>query len=125
MLRRERVKKREALLAKRLSGQFEFRLVVQLQSELDLPRIVGSVAGGADFAEGGAVVVAGVGDGSDAVAAEVGGVEIRMVEDVEEFGPELKTETLVELEVLEEGDIKAVEARTWHLGYASESVCSG
>ncbi len=38
-------KKEEALLAKRLFRiSSEFSLVVQLQSELDLPRVVGSVA---------------------------------------------------------------------------------
>jgi hypothetical protein len=38
-------KKEEALLAKRLFRMSsEFILVIQLQSELDLPRIVGSVA---------------------------------------------------------------------------------
>jgi hypothetical protein len=41
-----RVKKEEALLAKRLFGlNFELSLVIQLQSELDLPRVVRSIAG--------------------------------------------------------------------------------
>src|SRR6516164_9179355 len=59
-------------------------LVVELQSELDLPRIVRSVAGGADFAESRAVIVERVRDGNDAVAAKARGVEVRVIGDVEE-----------------------------------------
>jgi hypothetical protein len=72
-------------------------LVIQLQSELNLPRIVGSIAGRPDLAEGG--LRAGIREvrrsrnGNDSVASESGSIEVGVVKDVKDFRPELQTET--------------------------------
>ncbi len=62
----------------------------ELQSELDLTRVVRSIAGGPDFAKVRTGIVTGVSDGYDAVAPEVRRVEVRMIEDVKDLRPELK-----------------------------------
>ena len=72
-------------------GVFHLKLVVQLQRKLNLSRIVGIVASRSDFAEVRVGDVARTANRDDAVAAEVGSVEVRMVEDVEELGPELQS----------------------------------
>ena len=76
-------------------------LVVELQSELDLPWIVWSIASGSDLTEGSVSEVARASDGRHAVAAEVGSVEVRMVEDVEELSPELHGDAVADLETFE------------------------
>ena len=80
----------------------EFSLVIQLQSELDLPRIVRSVAGRPDLAETRVCEVARPGDGDNAVAAEVGSVEIRVIENIEDLCTELYAEALIERDVLKD-----------------------
>src|SRR6202012_813907 len=94
--------------------------VVELKSELNLPRIVRSIARRTDFAEGRAVVVARVGDGHNTVAAEVRCVEVRVVGDVKDFRTELQAETLLDREVLEEGQIEPVEAGSRNLRDTAE-----
>ena len=75
--------------------------VVQLQGKLNLPRIVRSKASRSDFAEVGAGEVGRVWNGHDAVAAESGSIESRMVEDVEEFRPELHGNAFPDRDLLE------------------------
>src|SRR6202012_886317 len=99
--------------------------VVELESELDLARIVRSVARRTDFAEGRAVVIARVGDGHNTVAAEVRCVEVRAVGDVEEFRAELQAEALFDLEVLEEGHVEPVEAGSGDLCNSAQSGGAG
>ena len=59
--------------------------VIQLQGELDLPWIVGSIARGPDLPKLGSVEVQRVTNGDDAVAAEAGGIKVRVIEDIEEL----------------------------------------
>src|SRR5215475_4577311 len=94
--------------------------VVELQSELDLPRIVGSIAGGTDSSKVAVRPIGRAGNRNHAVAAEAGSIEVRMVEDVEDFRSELELTLLVERNVLEEGQVKPVEARSRNLRYAAQ-----
>ena len=55
------------------------KLVIELQSELDLSRIVGSIASRSNFAEVRTRVIERIGDGDYTVAAKSGRIEIRMV----------------------------------------------
>ena len=105
-----------------LCGDSNVRSVVELQSELDLPRIVRSIAGRADFAEALVCEVAGAGNRTDTVATEVRGIEIGMVKDVEDFRTELQMVTLRETELLEEGKIEPVESGPFYLRYSTQSV---
>ena len=81
---------------------FDLGLIVQLESKLNLSRIVWSIAGRPDFPEGGTGEIARVSDRYHAVTAEARRIEVRMVQDVEELGPELQREALAELHGLEE-----------------------
>src|SRR5579862_4624087 len=114
-------KTREALLALPAFFWGVRASVKELQSELDLARIVRSVARRTDFAEGRAVVVTRVGDRHNTVAAEVRCVEIRVVGDVEDFRTELQAETLLDGKVLEEGQVDPVEARSGDFGNSAQS----
>ena len=76
-------------------------LVVQLQSKLDLPRIIRSIASGPDLTEGSVREVARASNGLHAVAAKIGRIEVRMVKDVEELSPELHGDAVADLEALE------------------------
>ena len=67
-----------------------FSLEVQLQSELDLSRIVGSIASRSDLSKVRTGVVVRAADSHNTVAAESGSVEVRVVEDVEELRTELQ-----------------------------------
>src|SRR5439155_12731968 len=86
----------------------------ELQGELDLPRIVGIVAGRADFAESSCVssvrIVRGAADGHHAVTAEAWSIKVGMVGDIKDFRAELQLALLSEWEVLKDGKIQAVEA---------------
>src|SRR5579859_6209818 len=77
-------------------GCFHLSLEVQLQSKLNLSRIVRSIARRSNLTEGRAGEVPRISDRRHAVAAEVGGIEIRVIEDVEELSPELRREPLVD-----------------------------
>src|ERR1700674_1165333 len=84
-------------------------LVVQLQSELDLPRVIRSVAGRADLTKVRVVEVGGSGDGDDAVAAETRSVKIGAVGTIEDFRPELEAHALVERGVFEDGEVQTLQ----------------
>ena len=116
----------EELLSKRLPVGVVGALENELERKLDLPRIVRSIAGGADFAEAGGVagvgVVGGGGNRHDAVAAESGRVKVRVIGDVKDLHPELKLTLLVEREILKYGEIQAVETRPGNLGDAAQGT---
>src|ERR1017187_1724353 len=100
--RRTRTAAEKTLLRSAFSGKNATSgSVVQLQSELDLSRIVGSIASGSNFSEVRIRVVARIGDRDNTVATKIWSVEVRMIENVEELRPELHRETLAEPEVLE------------------------
>src|SRR5205814_5188347 len=84
-------------------------LVVQLQSKLDLARIIWIVARRSNFAEVRVSEVARTADRHYAVAAEVGRVEVGMVENVEHLGAELHREPLSNRELLEYREVEAME----------------
>ena len=87
----------------------------QLQSELDLPRIVGSITSGADPAKVRVGEIARTGDGHDAVAAEIRRVKVRVVENVEEFGPELQVDSFLDRERLKDREVQSTESGSRHL----------
>ena len=68
---------------------FGGKLVVQLQSELDLTLITRVVTRGADQTEVGVGEVERVADGDDTVTAEARGIEVGVIDDVEELRAEL------------------------------------
>ena len=76
------------------------QLVVQLKRELDLPRIIWGVSSGPDFTEVGTRKVARTGDGYNAVATEIRGVEVWVVENVKEFRTELEVDVFLNRKVL-------------------------
>lgn len=78
-------------------GRHPSALVIQLEGKLNLPRIVRSIARGPNLTKVIAREVAGTGNRHHSVASEVRRIEVRMVEDVEELGPELHGEPIVEL----------------------------
>ncbi len=78
------------------------RSVVQLQSELNLSRIIGSITSRSNFSEVRIGVVTRIRDRDNTIAAKIGSVEIRVIEDVEELRPELQRKTLAEFEVLKQ-----------------------
>ena len=87
------------------------KLVVKLQSKLDLTLITWVVTRGADQTKVGVGEVFCVGDGDNTVASEARSTEVGMVEDVEELRTELHAVTVGELQILEEGQVEAVESR--------------
>src|SRR5262249_33362157 len=68
------------------------RLPIELQSELDLPGIVGRVARRRDSAEVGVLEIerAGSADHGRSTRGPLGCGEVRMIGEVEELGPELE-----------------------------------
>lgn len=84
-----------------LPDLFNLGLIVQLESKLNLSRIVWCIAGRSDFTKGGTGEIARVSDRCHAVTTEVRRIEVRMIQDIEEFGPELQREALAELHGLE------------------------
>src|SRR5258708_39534909 len=89
---------------------FELSLVIQLQSKLDLSRIVWSITRRTDLAEVLRVgEIRGAGGGNDAVAAESRSVEVWMIEDVEDLRSQLQAEAFRELEFLEDGQVEPVQ----------------
>ncbi len=91
-------------------------LVVKLQSKLNLPRVIGSVAGGANFTEIGIAEIGGSGDGDNTIAAETGSVKVGMVRDVEDLRPKLQSHALLKRDVLEDGEVQPMEAGSGNLG---------
>ena len=100
---------------KRLGKNAALNSVIQLQSELDLPRIVGSISGGSDFAEVRIGEIGGTRNCDHAVAPKSGIVEVGMVENIEEFSAKLKQETLAEPHVLEGREIQALKGHSGNL----------
>jgi integrase len=91
-------------------------LVVQLQSELNLSRIVRSIASRPNLAKIRTLEVERSGDCSRAGA---GGVEVGVVENVEEFRTELEAEAFCELEILEKRKVQPAKSRSGSLGCAA------
>jgi len=85
------------------------KLVVQLQSELNLSRIVGGIASGSNLAKVRAGEIGCTGDGDNAVAAKPRSIEVRVVEYIEELSPELQHKSFGELEIFERREIKSFE----------------
>ena len=81
------------------------RLEVQLQSELDLPRIVRSIAGCANFAKVGTGKVGRTTDGYNSIATEAGSVEVRVIQDVKELRTEFQELFFKGMESLHDGEI--------------------
>ena len=81
-------------------------LVIQLESKLDLPRIVGSKPSGSNFTEVSTGKVARVRNRSHPVAAEIRCIEGRVIEDVKELSPELHGEALADRDILECGEVE-------------------
>src|SRR5258708_17468564 len=114
-------KRRGASREAPLRLNLELSLVIQLQSELDLSRIVWSITRRADLAEVLRVgEIRGAGDGNDAVAAESRSVEVWMIEDVEDLRSELQAEAFREFEILEDRKVEPVEAGSDYLGHAAQ-----
>src|ERR1700720_4246660 len=74
-------------------------LEVQLQSELDLSRIVGRITSRSNLSKVRAGVVVRTADSHNTIAAKSRGVEVRVIENVEELRTELQLEALGKLEV--------------------------
>jgi len=70
-------------------GRCHLSLEKQLQGKLDLSGVVRSITSRSNPAKVGRGEVARVANRDDTVAAEIRSIEVRMVEDVEELGPEL------------------------------------
>lgn len=94
-------------------------LEVKLQSKLDLARVEEWEARGANFAEVGVEEVRRSPDRDDAVAAESGSVEGRVIGEVEEFRPEFEVRSLIQTEVFEGGEIQAADGGSGRLTDAS------
>ena len=102
------------------------RLEKELERELDLPRIIRSDAGGADSSKVAVGEIRRTTDGYDAVATEARGIEVRVVGDVKDFRSELKLKPFVERDVLEDGEVQAMEAGTRNLrDTAQVCKCAG
>src|SRR5215472_18841365 len=95
-------------------------LIVKLKSELDLARVVGSVARGPDLSKVGAGEVARSADGDHSVASEIRSIEVRMVDDVKELRTELESVTLLKRKILKHGEIHSVESGPWHLSQPTQ-----
>jgi|SRR5579859_6730848 len=101
-------KRAEELISFRPS-LFQIELELQLQGKLNLPRralVTVREAGGLDLAE------------SAAGSCQSGIPKAGMVEDIEEFGPELQVEPLGDLGVLDDREVGVYEVR------AGESVAA-
>jgi len=83
--------------------------VIQLYCELNLPRIIRSIARRSNFAKAGIGEVTRSGNRGNAVSTEVGRIEVRMVQDVKELRPELHPESLGDLEIPEHREVHTLE----------------
>lgn len=95
--------------------QFRGLLEIQLQCELNLPRVVWSIAGRSDFAEAGTREVTRSRDRNHSVPSEVRSVEVRMIQDVEELRSKFHPESFCELHFLEQGEVHPLERRPRNL----------
>src|SRR5208282_1264454 len=85
------------------------------QSELDLPRIIGSIARRTDLAKAGTSEITRARNRDHAVTAKIRCVEVRVVEDVKELRAELQPESFRERNVLEQREVHALEGRAGNL----------
>ena len=93
-------------------GCLHLSLVVELHSKLDLARILSGEAGRSNFTEGRAVEVVGTRDRGNTIAAEVGSIEGRVIEDVKELSPELHIKAFVDGNILERREVEFSDSRT-------------
>ena len=97
----------------------------ELERELDLPRVVGSIAGRPDFAEVAVGEIGGTTDCDNAITTEARRIEVRVVGQVKDFRAELELTLLVDWKVLKDGKVQTVEAGTGNLGNATKvSKCA-
>src|SRR6266702_4450378 len=96
-------------------GFIHLSLVVQLQRKLNLARIVGFKPRRSDLAEVRVVEVARTADRHYAIAAEVGRVEVGMVEDVEELSTEFRRDPLGDRELLEDREVETMNAGAYRV----------
>src|SRR5262249_23606234 len=100
-------------------------LVIQLQSKLDLPRIIRSIARRSDFAKVCAGEVRRIRNGDYTVTAKSWRIEVRVIQDVEHLSAELQAEALLHLEFFECREVQSAE--TWSddlSGTRSQSSCA-
>jgi len=83
--------------------------VIQLYRELNLTRIIRSIARRSNFAKAGVGEVTRSRYRGNAVSTKVGSIEVRVVQDVEELRPELQPESLGDLEIPEHREIHTLE----------------
>lgn len=93
-------------------GAFDFVLEIQFESKLYLSWIEGGIAGRPDFPKTGAIKITRIRDCGHTVTAKVRSIEVRMVNDVEKFCPELQRSPLGYLKGLERGEIPSMESGT-------------
>jgi hypothetical protein len=91
------------------------RLEKELERELDLPRVIRSVAGRANSSKVTICEIRRTTDRDNAVTAKTRRVEVRVVGDVKDFRAELKLTFFVERKILKDGKVQTVEAGTWNL----------
>jgi hypothetical protein len=113
-----------AVLQSRSLRQNQFtrgaRLVVQLQGELNLSRIVWRITSRINLAKIRTLEIERAWGGSPvAPAGKSRGVEVWMIENVEEFPAELQTEAVGKREVLEKREVQPSEVRPGNLGGAA------
>ena len=94
------------------------RSVVQLQRELNLSRIGGRISSRINLAKIRALEVERART-DNPVTGKSRGVEVWMIEDVEEFRAELQTEAVGETEILAKREIQPAEARSSNLRRAA------
>ena len=95
----------KAPIRRTFPGRFHLSLEKQIQSKLNLSRIIGSITCGSNFSKVGTGEVAGIADRDDAIATKIRSIEVRVVKDVEEFGSELQREPFRQREGLEQGEV--------------------
>src|SRR6266571_1461205 len=89
--------------------------VIQLQSELDLARIVWSIARRSDFSKIGISEIGCPRNCDNAVPSKSRIIEVRVVENIEELSAELQQETFGESHVLEGREVQALEGHSDNL----------
>lgn len=112
----------EAPLSKHLPAGCLLGLVVELESELDLPRVVRRIASRADQSEVGVGVICRSTDSYNSVTAKAWRVEVRMVEDVEDFRPELQPIPFLKHKILKDRKVQPVETRARNLSQTSQRI---
>src|SRR5882724_967465 len=99
-------------------------LVVELERKLNLARIVRRVARRADKPEVRVLEIRGTRYRDHTVTAKSRRVEVRMIQNVEDFRSELQTESFLDREILEDGEIQPVETGSRHLSDSPQGIIS-